>query len=466
MRSKGALLGARGRHRHWHALIILFGILVQSAQAHAQLIVRKEQKLAGLTVDVYSIASDASPPEVPAGTRVGGLAPDMFEATIAALPGSYEVRASYVVGPPEGSASSEARAVSLPLAISVSPDTARSSTGAVVVGANATPVVVDIALAEMPGLRFGTAPVAARYENACAPAKVGSTDWSVGERCANLAYIQSQTWAAERDALQRSCGNAKSEDCAAIAVKERIWAQARQSMLERGCRFGSPRACAAWDGAAQLELDRECRAGKDTSWVACLRLFARDERPLFYDSRYEPPEIVSARHEPPENGDIMRVAIGISAWRSPDRQNPIVVLPFAIRTTLLGETPVGRLGITATFAPAIQNIPVLERGSDEVTDHYQLLGLQADIGPSWSPFSFIRIDGSVFYQATVNQSASTAGLKAELALIAGDHALSAMIGFARIPNLTREADGATRSSIGGADLTFYGLSYFYTVREE
>jgi hypothetical protein len=463
MRSNSALLGARGHDRPWHGLIILFGILAQSAAAHAQLIVRKEQKLAGLTVDVYSIASDGAPAD---GIRVGGLLPDMFEATIDVVPGSYEIRATYVVRPPESSASTEAQLVSLPLDISVSPDTARSSNGAVVVGANATPIIVDVALAEMPRWTFGTAPIAARYQHACAPAKVGPTDWSVGERCANLAYIQSQAWAAERDALQRGCDNgANSEVCAAIAVKEQIWARARQSILERGCRFGSPRACAAWDGAAQVELDRECRAGKDSSWVACLRLFAREERPLFYESRYEP-EITSARSEPPDNGDSVRVAIGISGWRSPDRENPIVVLPFALRTTLLGHTPVGRLGITATFAPAIQNIPVLVRGSNGVADHYQLLGLQAELGPSWSPFSFIRLDGSAFYEATVNQSASTAGLKAELALIVGDHALSALIAFARVPNLTREVNGATRSSIGGADLTFYGLSYFYTVREE
>jgi hypothetical protein len=166
------------------------------------------------------------------------------------------------------------------------------------------------------------------------------------------------------------------------------------------------------------------------------------------------------------SGDSLRVAIGISGWRSPERQNPIVVLPFAVRATVLGHTAIGRLGLTGTFAPAVQHIPVLERGSQEVAGSYQLIGLQAEAGPSWSPFSFIRVDGSAFFQPAFNQSASTVGLKAELALILGDHALSALTGFARISNLTREPDGTTRSSIGGADLTFYGVSYFYTVREE
>lgn len=447
MRSNSALIGG-----------ILFGVLLQSAAAHAQLIVRKEQKLTGLTIDVYSVASDAASAEVRSSTRVGGLGPDIFEATIAVLPGSYEIRAAYALTP--------ARAVSPPLDISITPDTARSPTGAVVVGANATPVIVDVALAEMKGLTLGTASVAARYERACEPAPVGATDWSVGERCANLAYIQSQEWAAERDALERSCDQGTSKPCPALAAKEPIWTRARQSILERGCRFGSPRACAAWDAAPEAELDRACWAGRDTSWVACLRLFA-DERPLFYDARYEPESTRERTKQTRENSnDSLRVAIGISGWRSPERQNPIVVLPFAIRTTLLGQTPVGRLGLTATFAPAIQNIPVLERGSQEVADAYQLVGLHVDVGPSWSPFSFIRIDGSAFYQPMLNQSASTLGLKAELALILGDHALSAMTGLARIPNLTREADGATRTSIGGADVTFYGLSYFYTVGEE
>jgi hypothetical protein len=441
-------------------VFILFGALLHSAAAHAQLIVRKEQRLAGLTVDVYSVVSDAAAAETTAGTRVGGLAPDMFEATIAVQPGRYEIRAAYVVGQP----------VSLPLDISVMPDTARSAADTVTVGVDATPVIVDLALAEMEGLPLGTASVAARYEHACEPAQVGATDWSVGERCANLAYIQSQKWAAERAALQRSCdADEKNAPCPAIALKEQIWTRARQGTLERGCRFGSPRACAAWDGATEAELDRECRAKKDTSWVACLRMFARDQRPLFYDARYEPelPESSGGdRTKPVDNGDSVRVAIGLSGWRSPERQNPIVVLPFAMRTTLLGRTPIGRLGFTATFAFAVQHLPVLEPASEEIAGSYQLIGVHADVGPSWSPFFFIRIDGGAFYQPAFNQSASTAGLKAELALILGDHELSAMTGFARIPNLTREADGATHSSIGGADLTFYGLSYFYAVRDD
>jgi hypothetical protein len=418
-----------------------------------RLVLRKEQRLLGLSVAAHAVSRDLA--------LAATLDPNVLEATIAVLPGNYEVRAGYVVGPRTGSASSEPQTVVPPLVLSVTPRSARNPDATVIVAANAQgPVIVDVALAELEGASTRE-DVASAYADACGPL-VTSGDWKIGERCANLAFIQRANWVNQREELRRACG--KEARCKAVEEREKIWTAAIQGTLERGCKLGSPRACAAWDGATAEVIERECRAEKDTSWVACLRHFARDERPLFYDVRSEPPRDIERAVA--EDDSTIRVAIGASVWRSPKRQNPFVIIPFAVRISLLGDIGLGRFGVTSTFGPTIQHLPVLERGSKEVVGSYQLIGLQGDMGWSWSPFCFIRFDGTFFYGAAFNQSASTLGLKAEGALVLGDHELAAMVGLARVPNLGRELDGSTQTNIGGVDLPFFGLSYFYAVREE